>query len=76
VDPSHPPSAAPTAGGWGIPDSLCVNSVGLVGWAAGGVVEAVARLERPFAMELVPTGGGALWCAATERQSSPRPQIL
>ena len=71
----HPPSAATAAGGWGIPDSRCVYSVGLDGWPAGGVGEVVARSEKPFATELFPSGGGGLLGAATERPSSPCSQI-
>lgn len=62
----HPPSAAPAAGGWGIPDSRCVHSVGFVGWPAGGVVEEVARSERPFAAELVSSGGRVPRSTASE----------
>lgn len=74
ADPS-PPSAASAAGGWGIPDSRCVHSVGLVGRPAGGVVEAVARLVWAFAAEPFPSGGGALRGASSRSPSSPRPQI-
>ena len=38
-------------------------------------MEAVARLERPFEAELVPSGGGAPWCATAELPSSPCSQI-
>jgi hypothetical protein len=55
---SHPPFAAPAAGGWGIPDSRRVHNVGFVGWPVDGVVEAVARSERLFAAELIPSCGG------------------
>jgi hypothetical protein len=67
--------AAPVAGGWGIPDSLCVHSAGFVGWPAGGIVEVVARSDRSFAAELVPSGG-APQSVAMERPPSSHPQIL
>jgi hypothetical protein len=71
----HPRLLLRRLGGWGIPDSRCVYSVGLEGRPAGGVVEAVARPEWPFAAEPVPSGGGALLGAATRRPPSPRPQV-
>jgi hypothetical protein len=71
----HPRLLLRRLGGWGIPDSRCVYSVGLEGRPAGGVVEAVARPEWPFAAEPVPSGGGALRGAATRRPPSPSLQV-
>ena len=63
------PSAAPAAGGRGIPDPQLVYSVGVSSVPAGGVEE-VVKLAVQFVTALLPFDGGAPWSLIVKRTSS------
>jgi hypothetical protein len=66
----HPPAAAPAAGGWGIPRSRLVYSVGFGGSPAVGVWEVVALLSGWCVWSArFPSGGGVLRSVAVAREA-------
>ena len=66
------PTAAPAAGGGGIPGSGHVHSVGLVGVLAGGVLEAVASAVGVLGTAASSSGDGAPWSSGVKQASSSR----
>ena len=70
------PAAAPAAGGWGIPGSRHVYSVGFEGVPAGGAVEAVVRSAVVLVAALLPFAAGALRSSAAARSSFWRSRIF
>jgi hypothetical protein len=56
---SHPPVAAPAAGGWGITGSRCVYSVGSSRVLAGGAAEVEAWPEWLLKTAVLSSGVGA-----------------
>ena len=68
-----PPSAAPTAGGWGKPVSRRVFMVGVGRCPAGGASEAEVLLVRPLSAQ-IPSGGGVPWGFTDLRAIFPAPR--
>jgi hypothetical protein len=73
VDPAD--SSPPAAGGWGIPGSRCVYSLGYVRVQIDGGMEVAAASFWFLVQEFVPSGGGARWSVAAELQCLSRSRV-
>ena len=71
-----PPAAASAAGGWGIPGSRLVHSLGFGRVPAGGAVEVVVLLLPEFASSPFPFCGGDLRSSVVRVSTSPRSWLL